>query len=134
MKKTLGAALAVSATLLVLSMGTGIDGEDGGHIEPRDGGYELGEDFINFFFSGEAKASISDFEVRVEKEGQTVSYSVFKLIEIESFYSTNPPTYDEMVYYVDGDSGIARAHDIPMGIMSFQTYIDNTISFEISDG
>ncbi len=133
MKKALGVTLAVSATLLVMSLGTGIAGTDGGHIEPRDGGFELGEKFINFFFSGETSASISDFEVYVERDGQTVTYSVFKLIEIESFYTTSVPVYDEMVYYVEGASGIARAHDIPMGTMSFQTYVDNTISFEISD-
>ncbi|MFQ5885413.1 MAG: hypothetical protein ACE5IO_09985, partial [Thermoplasmata archaeon] len=74
-----------------------------------------------------------DFEVYVGKDGETVSYSVFKLVEIESFYTTSVPAYDEMLYYVEGASGIARAHDIPMGTMSFQTYVDNTVSFEISD-
>lgn len=131
MKKALGAALAISATLLVLGMGSCIAGENG--VTPRDGGYELEARFFNFFFSGETLASISDYEVYVERDGQSVTYPVFNLIEIQSFYSTSPPTYDEMVYYVDGQSGIARAHDTPMGTMSFQTYVDNSITFQIAD-
>lgn len=132
MRKTLVAILAVSAIFLAPALENCIAGTDGGHIEPYDGGYELGERFISFFFSGDTAVSITDVEVKYGT-GEPTTYSVFEQISIEDFHPTGAPTYDEMIYSLGGQHGIAKAHDTPMGVMVFETYVDNRVDFRISN-
>lgn len=132
MKRTLVAILAISAFFLALPFNSCVAGTDGGHIEPRDGGYEVGERFISFFYSGETALSITDYEVRTGPVDDPTYYSVFDQIDIQDFKPAGAPTYDEMIYSMDGEFGIAWAHDIPMGIMAFETYVQNQAQFRVS--
>jgi hypothetical protein len=131
MKKTLVVALAVSATLVVLSLGYSSADTGGDGIEPQDdGSYEICGRYICYTFFEDV---FYGYAVNVTQDGQTVQHQVFEMVDFGSFPVQKPPYGGDRTYTVEGSSAISRAYDIPMGVMSFETFVDNTANFDLTD-
>ncbi|MEE9223892.1 MAG: hypothetical protein V3U51_03995 [Thermoplasmata archaeon] len=129
MKRTLVAALAISATLVVLSIGSS-SADTGGGVEPQDdGSYELCGRHICYTFFEEV---FYGYAVNMTHDGQVTKYPVFERVQLENFQATGAPTFGEGVFTIEGSSGTSRAHDIPMGVMSFEANVADTANFQLS--
>jgi hypothetical protein len=129
MKRTLVAALAVSGTLVMLSLGmASADTDD--PIKPLGDGWEICGRYVCYSFSEQV---FYDYAVNVTSDTGTVTYSVFEKVEMSDLQAMDPPRDDEGIYLIEGQSGVSRAYDIPMGVMSFETYVTNTASFHLTE-
>jgi hypothetical protein len=129
MKRTLMAALAISATLVILGVGNS-SADSGGSVEPQDdGSYELCGRHICYTFFEEV---FWGYAVNTTVDGQVTTYPVFDRVGMDNFQAMSAPIYGEGVFTVEGTSGTSRAYDIPMGVMSFEANIADTANFILS--
>ncbi len=128
MRRTLVAALAVSATLVVLSIGNS-SADTGDPIPHDDGSWEMCGKHVCFTLFEEA---FYDYTVNTTENGETKSFSVFDSVHLAEYSVQSPPGIVDGAYLIDSEDGSTRAYDVPTGIMSFQTNVVNTVSFQMS--
>ncbi len=128
MRRTLVAALAISAALVVLSTGNS-SADTGGDIEPRDdGSYEICGRYVCYSFFEQV---FYDYTINMTVDGEIASFSIFDQVQLSDLQVQGPPKDEGGIYLIDGLSGTSRAYDVPTGVMSFQTHVVNTVSFEM---
>jgi hypothetical protein len=129
MRKTLVAALAVSATLVVLSMGNS-SADTSNPIPHDDGSWEMCGQYVCFTFLEQV---FYDYTVNTTSDGVKRSFDVFDSVHLSDFDLILTPHVSDGAYVMETVDGTANAYDVPTGIMSFQTDSVNTVSFQMSD-
>lgn len=130
MRRTLVTALAISAALVVLSTGNTSAGSD--DITPlEDGSWEICGQYICFTYF---EQSFYDYTVNSTIDGVASSFSVFDTVHLQDLSLQGQPGYVDGSYLIEGLDGVTRAYDVPTGVMSFQTHVMNTVSFEMTGG
>lgn len=129
MRKTLVAALAVSATLVVLSIGNS-SADTNNPIPHDDGSWEMCGQHVCFSYFEQA---FYDYTVNTTSDGVKKSFSVFDSVHLSDFNLIATPGVSDGAYVMETDDGTAKAYDVPTGVMSFQSNVVNSISFQMSD-